>query len=130
MIGSSSFIGSYLSELYNNELIPTFFNNKVKNGVKFDLARDNIEIILEKFNINEVLLIGGVVNFNEIKNNIDYAKSINVTNMKRIIKEITSFGAKIIFFSSESVFDGIKGNYSETSIGLIQNLFMVTISIK
>ena len=116
MIGSSSFIGRYLSDLYQGELIPTYYNNKVKNGVKFDIAKDDITSILEKFNVNEVLLIGGIVNFNEIKNNIDYATLINVINMKRIIREISSFGAKITFFSSESVFDGNKGNYSETSI--------------
>ncbi len=116
IVGSSSFIGKNLSKLFKDEVTLTYFSNKVKNGVKFDIAKDNITKILEKFNIDEVLLIGGVVNFNEIKNDVDYSTTINVINMKRIINEISSFGAKVIFFSSESVFDGENGNYSEKSI--------------
>ena len=34
--------------------------------------------------------------------------------MKRIIAEINNIGIKFIFLSSESVFDGKKGNYIET----------------
>lgn len=114
IIGSSSFIGRHLSSLYKENLILTYYKNRIKNGIQFDISKDNISIILEKNNVKQVILIGGVVNFNEIKKNYQYAKSINVNNMTRIINDIISYGAKVIYFSSESVFDGKIGNYKET----------------
>ena len=114
IIGSSSFIGRHLSSIYREHLILTYYKNKIKNGIKFDILKDNISSILEQNNVKQVILIGGVINFNTIKKNYQYAKSINVDNMSRIINDIISYGAKVIYFSSESVFDGKIGDYKET----------------
>lgn len=114
IIGSSSFIGKYLSPLFPDNCIYTYNTKKVKNGVKFDISNDCITKILENNNIEQVLLIAGVTNFKEISSNTNHARSINVDNMLKIINNIILYGSKIIFFSSESVFNGNIGLYKET----------------
>ena len=118
MIGASSFIGKYLSLSLQENLILTYYKNIISNGIKFDIYKDSLNEILKEYNIKQVMFIGGVVNFNEINQNIKYADTVNVKNMSRIIDQSINFGAKIIYFSTESVFDGYKGDYKETSVAL------------
>ncbi|MDC1356997.1 sugar nucleotide-binding protein [Pseudomonadota bacterium] len=118
MIGASGFIGKYLSISKQENLILTYYKNKISNGIKFDIFKDSLNKILKKYKIKQVMFIGGVVNFNKITENVKYAEAVNVKNMSRIIDQSIDFGAKVIFFSSESVFDGHEGNYKETSVAL------------
>ena len=47
------------------------------------------------------------------QNNPKYSNEINVEATIDLIKFISKFNLKIIFFSSEFIYDGIKGNYNE-----------------
>ena len=38
----------------------TYFKNKIKNGIKFDIIKNNINVILEKYEINRVILMSAI----------------------------------------------------------------------
>ena len=54
-------------------------------------------------------------NINCCYENYDNSYSINVTQTKRLIHELSLKGFRVIFFSSDQVFDGKQGNYTEGS---------------
>ena len=57
--------------------------------------------------------MGGITKFPLIRNNPDLAFDVNVTKLKKTIDNLLTLGLHITFISSESVFDGMKGFYSE-----------------
>ena len=91
----------------------TYYSNQFTNGIYFDLKEDNLSSIIVKKKISHVLFLGGIVNFSAINKNIKKAEYINVDCTTKRIYEVINSGAVPVFFSSESVFSGKKGNYSE-----------------
>ena len=114
VIGSSGFIGQYLIKLkLQYQSIFTYYSKELKNGIYFDLKKDDLTSIIIKNDISHVLFLGGIVNFSKINKNISEAKYINVDCTKKRIQEVIDCRAIPVFFSSESVFSGEKGNYTE-----------------
>lgn len=115
-IGASGFIGRYITAPFpQNKIIKTYHNNYIENGVKINLENINFKSFFDNYpNTNKVFILCGLTNFNSIIANPKLAFSINVTLIKNLLKEIHSRNIKPIFFSSESVFDGINGDYVET----------------
>ena len=104
----SSFIGK-------NKILQTYFKNKIHEGIFFDLKNNSVKQILKLYpQLKYIILSAGIFDFNMINKNLSQAFFYNVDCMKRIINEINNIGIKFIFLSSESVFDGKKGNYIET----------------
>jgi len=114
IVGSSGFIGQYLMKLkLQYDSIFTYYSNQFTNGIYFDLKEDNLSSIIVKKKISHVLFLGGIVNFSEINKNIKNAEYINVDCTTKRIHEVINSGAVPVFFSSESVFSGKRGNYGE-----------------
>lgn len=87
--------------------------------IRFDILRDNIQTIVEKQKDEGG---GRVAIFCIAQSNIDKcyedyknAYLINVIKTKEVLKVLYDYNYKIIFFSSDNVFDGTEGNYSEES---------------
>lgn len=107
--GSTGFIGSYLINNFTKNIITDLNhqNKSLRNG--FQLSKE----LCQDLNITSIVLMGGITKFPLIRNNPDLAFDVNVTKLKKTIDNLLSLGLHITFISSESVFDGIKGFYSE-----------------
>ena len=117
-LGASGFIGKKLTDKFNSKkIIKTYNNNYIKNGVKIDLEKTNLNSFFKNFpNSSKVYILGGLTDFSQIIKNPEKAYNINVKCMKFFLDEIFKRNIKPVFFSSESVFDGLKGNYKETDL--------------
>ena len=115
VIGGSGYVGKYLGlTIPNKYLLKTYCKNKNKNFVYFDVSKsklDDININYEEF--SHVIISAGMVRFNEIINNPEEARHINIDCTKKLIEAIVDKGLVPVFISSESVFDGYSGNYTE-----------------
>jgi dTDP-4-dehydrorhamnose reductase len=107
--GSTGFIGTYLINNFTKDIITDLTHQKksLRNG--FQLSKE----VCKDLNITSIILIGGITKFPLIRNNPDLAFDVNVTQLKKTIDNLLALGIHITFISSESVFDGIKGLYSE-----------------
>lgn len=116
VIGGSGYVGKNLGLTIPNEyLLKTYYNKKNSNCVFFDLCNsklDDIGIDYKKF--SHVIIAAGMVRFNEIIDYPDKSRRINVDCTKKLIEEIVNKGLVPVFISSESVFDGYSGNYTES----------------
>ena len=52
IIGGSGKIGKSLNYKHSKK---TFYKNKIKNGIRFNLINDDINLLIEKYKINRVI---------------------------------------------------------------------------
>ena len=119
IIGSSGKISKVFRNIYFNKKKYIFTTSKkklVKKGtIYFDITKSDIIPILRKKNINKVIIFSAISNPEECKLKKKLSYNINVKYTKKLIKDLISLNVYFIFFSSEYVFNGLKGNYTEKS---------------
>ena len=117
VIGASGFIGSYLIKKYKSkypDCIGTSFSSDVTNLLKFDLRNPNIKPLdLERTGHKAVVITSYKANISYCENEPRKAYEVNVEGMLQLIKNLSQTSLKIIFLSSEYVFDGNQGKYSD-----------------
>jgi dTDP-4-dehydrorhamnose reductase len=123
IIGENSLIGSTLSNYAKNtfDLYHTYYNitTKNKNSIQIDIVKETQKILDYIKKIKPDLVIHTVayanVDFCE-KNNAD-ANFLHVTVTEKIAQTCNSIGSKILYFSTDAVFDGKQNEkYVESSI--------------
>lgn len=110
IIGSNSFIGAELIKKFEakNEVI--LINRNIGNELYLDLEN------VENFNFDDLKNVDYFIFTAAISNpdicDIEYEKSyqVNVTSTKIVIKKILESGSKVIFLSSDTVYDNSKGD--------------------
>ena len=120
IIGGSGKIGSYLINK-KNSIIHTYHKNRVKNGIKFDIIKDDISNIIIKHNISSVVFLGAISDPNICFKNKKYTKKLNIEKTIKILDFLIKKNIYFIFFSSEFIFSGNKGNYDEKNIARPNN---------
>ena len=101
----------------------TFLNNNKKNK-KFILSPTRHELdITDKIKTHDYLIkseprlivhAAALVGIRECKTNIELCNKTNVEGTKNMVDYAKSSGARFVYISTDYIFDGEKGNYSET----------------
>lgn len=121
IIGGSSKIGRNLN-FRNYKFDFTFCKNKLSNGIYLDLTKDiSNQIDLE--NYNAIIILSAISDPRICEENKEYSNLLNVISIKKLINLCNKKNKKIIFFSTDYIFDGTKGNYSEIDKGNPINLY-------
>lgn len=118
IFGASGFIGGYLLNYLKDqkkEVIGTYYKNKKKDLVFFDLLNSQIED-LQLDNAKYGIICSAISNIDECKNNQEYSNNLNVIGLKRIVRKLSENSICPIFISSASVFEGSKGGYREKDL--------------
>lgn len=120
LIGASGFLGSYF---YNRLKLSkdyfvcgTFFNTYNKNLVKLDYTDfSNFKLFLEKINPDIIIWSAGQKNVKLLEQDFSIAEKNNLKPIKTIInfQQTVNKDVQFIFISSDYVFNGYKGNYSD-----------------
>ncbi len=117
IIGASGLIGGYLFKEFSSlgEVKGTSFPLQLKEYPRLDI-RNKIELknIFQSFHPNIVLCPAAISDVEYCENNPDEAREVNVQGMFNVIKETKDNFSKLVFFSSEYIFNGENGPYSET----------------
>ncbi len=111
--GASGLIGyNFYKTLKSNkeDVIGTYFSVRKKELVRFDLKKDSFSLFDK---CKEVLIASAITNIDECFLNKEEAHKINVEKTIEFIKYLTDRKIKPVFLSSDQVFDGQKGNYTE-----------------
>ncbi|MFZ5354286.1 MAG: SDR family oxidoreductase [Bacillota bacterium] len=124
IIGASSFIGSNMFECaiksgYN--VIGTCYSNCRREFIKYNILENRIVEVLDKsFNTNNrdnayAIICSGIGKIDDCFKYKEISYKINVEKMMQLIDDLTYLGYKVVFLSSEAVFDGQRGYYNELS---------------
>jgi dTDP-4-dehydrorhamnose reductase len=118
IIGGSGYIGRNLFEYFlgkNEPVTATYHNSKRENMIYFDLENpklDNLGIDFKK--IDSAFICSAITHPDECKRNEKSSYELNVRSTRNIIKQLWQFNILPVWFSSEYVFNGEKGNYKES----------------
>lgn len=119
VLGASGYVGNYL---YNRimmdglEVIGTGNEHKGGHTLKsFNMLRDSVINITNLLTDEERTAIICIARANIDQCAVEYelSRQINVTYMKKLIGELVRQKFHVIYFSTDNVFDGVKGNYTE-----------------
>lgn len=124
IIGASSFIGGHLYKHCRKkgmDVLGTYYNHQYNNEwVKFDLCKDNLYGIcndyLDGVRPSAVIICSANTNIDSCKRNEADSNDFNVLGTKRILEQADQLGIKSVFLSSEAVFNGEKGLYTEKDV--------------
>ncbi len=114
IVGASGKIGKFFKKS-NKSYLLTYNKNKIPYGVKFNICKNDINKLIAKHNINKIVLLSAISDPDECYVNKKKSNLINVKYTKKLISKIKNKDIYLIFISSEFVYSGKKGNYSEKS---------------
>ena len=117
VVGASGYIGSHLIKKYRSQYpdcVGTSFLSKNKNLISFDIRNPNINLLnLEKTGHKAVVIASGKPKISYCEKESFKAHEVNVAGTIQLIKNLNKTSLKIIFLSSDYVFDGTRGRYSD-----------------
>jgi dTDP-4-dehydrorhamnose reductase len=96
-------------------VIPTYYSNPIINGLYFDSsAMDLADVIQTPESISHAVILLGITKPDAVAADTELSERLNVTSIKQVIDYLMKWNIKPVYTSTESVFDGEKGNYIET----------------
>lgn len=120
IFGASGFIGSSLyKKLSQNYHVIGTSGQNIDGLLRFNIVQDEIEKLLEIIELKDkkiAIITTAISNIDQCFKEKELAYDINVTKMEKLIKTLNHNGFKVIFLSTDFVFDGKKGNYTEESL--------------
>ncbi len=98
----------------NDELILVHNSNPTENTIKCDITNENeVKKIIEKENPDVIIHCAAMTNVDLCEDKKDLAYNINGNGTGFLAKAADNINAKIIYVSTDFVFDGTKGYYKE-----------------
>jgi dTDP-4-dehydrorhamnose reductase len=118
VLGASSYIGRQLCVQFGmDNIVATYNQSIIDGGVKFDALSMRLADILDAApDISHAIILFAEPNLNECAADVEVTRKLNVDSIVATIKDLNAAGIRTVFFSTDSVFDGVHGNYTETDI--------------
>lgn len=121
VIGASGYIGNeiYKEALKRNiHVIGTKYKAEAEGLFDFNIVKDSIVPIANRLYAKDkyAVICSAVTKIDECNRNKETSYNINVTSTKKLIQDLTKAQFKIVYLSSDNVFDGTKECYSEQDL--------------
>lgn len=112
LTGASGLVGSRIVELLHNDF--EFISLSSEN---FDIRnKDQVYNVLKNINFDIFLHLAAYTNVDEAEKNTTEAYEMNVKGTQHVFNAVQSKGKKMIYISTDFVFDGKNPPYNENSI--------------
>ena len=121
IVGASGFIGRQLhreSLSRGYDVLGTQSSDQCNDLIPFNLLNDRIEDVLPTTFLQGsepiyAVICAAISKIEFCSKNRELTHQVNVTNTIQLLKDLQSLGIKSVFLSSDAVYDGQKGHYSE-----------------
>ena len=116
LITGNGLLSKELQQNFNDSVYTTFFTNKTnqKNSFFLDVTKkNNLEKIFSEIKPDVIIHTAAITDLDWCEKNKDFAYKTNVDGTKYVKELAEKNGIKLIFISTDSVFDGENGNYKE-----------------
>ena len=115
--GGSGLLGSRIATVADDEheLVLSHNSNPTDNTVKCDITdEDEVKKTIQKVKPDVIIHCAAMTNVDLCEDEIDTAYKVNGDATGYLAKASEDVDAKMIYVSTDFVFDGTKGNYKET----------------
>lgn len=125
IVGSNGLLGQKVSKLFSLSRAYKLLNASVENEsylegtdyIQLDITkRKNVMEVIDNFEPDVIINTAAITNVDFCELNKETAWNVNVKGVENLVYAAKFVDAKIIHFSSDYVFDGKKGLYTETDI--------------
>lgn len=119
IIGASGFLGKELYKVFSLDkeyhTYGTCLKNEILNFEHLDVTNlENVNNVFLRTKPNIVIITAALTNVEYCEVNKEDAYKINVIGIKNVIRLCKTYSSKVIYVSTEYVFDGNNGPYDET----------------
>lgn len=119
VIGASGFIGRHLLAFYRARFPDCVGTSFARDGVglkRFDIRKPNIAALaLAETGHEAVLIASGKSNVHFCESNREASREVNVNGTVELARQASRIGLKVIFLSSDYVFDGKNAPFSDAA---------------
>jgi len=121
IIGASGFIGQAIYAEFKKDdrflTCGTYLNNEIEELELMDMtSKESIEGIFRKIAPQIVLIAASLTNVEYCEINREKAREINVLGVKNIVDVCKMYDSRVIYISTDYVFDGENGPYTEEDL--------------
>ncbi len=121
IIGASGLIGNHIYNrcLKISKTVVGTSTTGIQDGmIKYRIGSDDPEELLGVFSghakeNNYAIIAGAITNLNDCFYNQTESEKVNINGTMELIKVLDENDVKVVFLSSDCVFDGMSGNYTE-----------------
>lgn len=122
VLGATGYVGEYLYYRLKSDRCNVIGTSRsAADGdelLYYDIQNSNIDGLLEKADENEekaAIVCIADARIDKCLETYSEAYDVNVVKTKNLICKLSEKGFHVIYFSSDNVFDGVSGNYTEES---------------
>lgn len=116
VVGASGFLGSHIFQHYaGREIVGTYSNSQKPQLVQLDITQPHqIRNFLQQYKPKNLFWVSANKNVNDLEKTKNLAESINTKPVVELVKimEDLKLHSKVVFFSTDYVFSGKRGQYS------------------
>lgn len=116
IIGASGFIGSRLfSFLGPDNAVATYFKKHVEGGVFFDAVKMRLadDVLKQHNSLTHAFIFHGITKIDACARDPQGTARVNVVSVCAVIDDLIDHGIMPVFASSDAVFDGTRGMWTE-----------------
>ena len=124
IIGASGFLGNKLIEVFSKEfeVFGTYNSKKKEKLIQLNIPNEaQVKETIEKINPDIIMLTAAETNVDLCETNVQHAEKVNIKGVENVTKCCGNI--KLVYYSTDSVFDGEKGNYVETDTSNTVNFY-------
>jgi UDP-4-amino-4,6-dideoxy-N-acetyl-beta-L-altrosamine transaminase/dTDP-4-dehydrorhamnose reductase len=118
--GVSGLLGNNLAYYFKEkyEILGLYNSHPITvNGIRTEKCdifhKDSVKKIIQEFNPSIIFHCASLTNIDQCEIDKDITKKINVLSTKHLVECVANKNVKLIYISTDAVYDGIKGDFSE-----------------
>lgn len=119
VLGASGLLGRYLRKEFAalGEAVGTRYHQDIRGLIPLNLAQPaQVEALVESFRPETILLAGGLTNVDFCEAHPDLSHQVNVEGVGAVARAAQEVSARLVYFSTDYVFDGEAGPYPEEAV--------------
>ena len=119
IVGASGLVGSSLMRELTprHHVVGTYFRNPLPSCIPLDLRnREEVRSVVHRFKPEVVLCPAAEPNVELCETDPAGTREVNVLGLQNLVAAVSDVGAFLVYFSSEYVFNGESGPYSENDV--------------
>jgi dTDP-4-dehydrorhamnose reductase len=116
VVGASGFVGRHLARLLGPQrCVATYHSRPIHDGVRFDARMERLSDLLPTLRppITHVFILYGAIDMEGCARDPQGTAKINVDSVLRMIEDTVAYGARVVYVSTDYIFDGRRGLWRE-----------------
>lgn len=127
VIGASGLVGSHCLSYFAQKqfsVIGTHLKFETDKTVFFDpLSKDGFDFLNNNFIPDTIIHCGALTNVDYCEENIEESYNLTVKSTKLVVEYCKSRNIKLVYISTDYIFDGINGPYTENELPNPTNVY-------